>query len=178
MIGGGSAVRRVDSSGVGGVGVGSTHSLSSRSVEADEIVRDDEKSTAIGLLCRRWGRRRWPLRADRVVLGAAAAATLAALGGRGPRASRLRNLLPRLRRRSRRRLGLRRLPLRQLLLHQLQLQFRLRLRALSLYRQACCPHLLQDPTSIRRYRQYPTTGAHRQSGKSFMILEQLRPTDH
>ena len=50
MIGGGSAVRRVDSSGVGGVGVGSTHSLSSRSVEADEIVRDDEKSTVIGLL--------------------------------------------------------------------------------------------------------------------------------
>ena len=50
MIGGGSAVRRVDSSGVGDVGVGSTHSLSSRSVEADEIVRDDEKSTVIGLL--------------------------------------------------------------------------------------------------------------------------------
>ena len=38
-----------DLSGVGGICVGSTHSSSSRSVEADEIVRD-EKSTAVGSL--------------------------------------------------------------------------------------------------------------------------------
>ena len=37
------------SRGVGGIGVGSTHSSSSRSIEADEIVRD-EKSTTVGLL--------------------------------------------------------------------------------------------------------------------------------
>ena len=49
MIGGGNAVGGMDSRGVGGIGVGSTHSSSLRSIEADEIVRD-EKSTAVGLL--------------------------------------------------------------------------------------------------------------------------------
>jgi hypothetical protein len=51
IIGGGNAGGAV-SSGVGGIGVGSTHSSSSRSVESDEIVR--EKSNAVSLvLCGR-----------------------------------------------------------------------------------------------------------------------------
>ena len=49
IIGGGNAVGGADSSGVGGIGVGSTHSSSSRSVEVDEIVRD-EKSTVANFL--------------------------------------------------------------------------------------------------------------------------------
>ena len=49
MIGGGNAVGVADSSGIDGIGVGSTHSSSSRSVDVDEIVRD-EKYAAVGLL--------------------------------------------------------------------------------------------------------------------------------
>ena len=49
IMGGGNAVGGADSRGVGGIGVGSTHSSSSRSVEEDEIVRD-EKSTAVSFL--------------------------------------------------------------------------------------------------------------------------------
>ena len=44
MIRGGNALGGDDSSSMGGIGVGSTHSLSLRSVEADETLRD-EKST-------------------------------------------------------------------------------------------------------------------------------------
>jgi hypothetical protein len=78
MIGGGKAGGE-SSSGVGGIGVGSTHTSSLRSVESDEIVH--EKSTTVGLvLC---GRVLvpWALRDRWVVFGAAAASTLAALGG-------------------------------------------------------------------------------------------------
>ena len=58
MIGGGNTVGEADLRGVGGIGVGSTLSSSSRSVadyyileylENDDIVRG-EKSTAVGLL--------------------------------------------------------------------------------------------------------------------------------
>ena len=46
IIGGGNAVGGAESRGVGGIGVGSTHSSSSRSTEVDEIVRE-EKSTVV-----------------------------------------------------------------------------------------------------------------------------------
>ena len=55
---------------VGGIGVGSTHSKSSRSVEAEEIVRD-EKPIAISLLVCGAGTGAGHYRIDGVVLGAA-----------------------------------------------------------------------------------------------------------
>ena len=55
---------------VGGIGVGSTHSKSSRSVEAEEIVRD-EKPIAISLLVCGAGAGAGHYRIDGVVLGAA-----------------------------------------------------------------------------------------------------------
>ena len=83
IIGGGKAVGGADSSGVGGIGVGSTHSSSSRSLEADEVVLD-EKGRLV--MCDGSGRAgggpgRYRDRTDGVVSGATAAAALAALGG-------------------------------------------------------------------------------------------------
>ena len=83
IIGGGTAVGGADSSGVGGIGVESTHSSSSRSLEADEVVLD-EKGRLV--MCDGSGRagggpERYRDGTDGVVSGATAAAALAALGG-------------------------------------------------------------------------------------------------
>ena len=80
MVGG------ADSRGVSGIGVASTHSSSSRSVKADEIV-SDEKSIAAGLSLLCVTVAVGPAAALGVMgptgssLGSAAAAALAALGG-------------------------------------------------------------------------------------------------
>ena len=72
---------------VGGIGVGSTHSKSSRSVEAEEIVRD-EKPIAISLLVCDAGTGAGHYRIDGVVLGAAfwplSQAARKERGGSGP----------------------------------------------------------------------------------------------
>ena len=72
IIGSGNEVGGADSSGVGGIGVRSTHSSSSRSVEVDEIVRD-EKSTADSFLL--------------LLCGMVAVGSAAALGVMGPTGS-------------------------------------------------------------------------------------------
>ena len=190
IIGGGKAVGGADSSGVGSIGVGSTHSSSSRSVEADGIVRDD-KYTVVGLLllcemvavgpAAALGVTDRRGRSHRCHFGRSPPRLRVRRGGRRRgrrlrmhRRRRLRNLplhLPRASRRRGHRLprlpdvsytpsvsGLAS-PLARLRPHQ---------STLSLYRQEYRSHLPRDSTSIRGYRQRPTTtAAHRRSKRSF-----------
>ena len=80
--GGGNAVGGADSSGVGGTGIGSNHSSSSGH---SEWTRSCVMKSPLRLVCHRvdgkWGRRCWRYETDGIVFSAAAAATLAALGG-------------------------------------------------------------------------------------------------
>ena len=193
IIGGGKAVGGAVSSSVGGIGVGSTHSSSSRSFEADEIVCDD-KSTAVVLL----------LLCGMVAVGPAALGVTVPTGSSSvPPPLPLWPLSSEVARKERRspartapshasekssekcssssspRVSPSRSPspsatpdvsytpslsglaspLARLRPHQ---------STLSLYRQEYRSHLPRDSTSIRGYRQRPTTtAAHRRSKRSF-----------